>query len=150
MLCPKCHSLMHAYERNGVVVDQCTECRGIFLDRGELEHLVEAEARFNRGEPPRPATAPTPPTYPRTSAYPPPAAYPPPTYHQPNPPQPNHSQPPDFQSPPGRPAGSAGHGRSPMADLSTIAAMANDYLGKGKGKKKGKKGKQSFIDGLFG
>lgn len=38
---------MRSYERNGVVVDQCTECRGIFLDRGELERLVEAESRFN-------------------------------------------------------------------------------------------------------
>ena len=34
---------MRTYERNGVVVDQCTECRGIFLDRGELERLVDAE-----------------------------------------------------------------------------------------------------------
>jgi Zn-finger nucleic acid-binding protein len=36
---------MRSYERNGVVVDQCTECRGIFLDRGELERLVDAEDR---------------------------------------------------------------------------------------------------------
>lgn len=34
---------MRAYERNGVTVDQCTECRGIFLDRGELERLTSAE-----------------------------------------------------------------------------------------------------------
>ncbi len=34
---------MRTYERNGVHVDQCTECRGIFLDRGELERLVDAE-----------------------------------------------------------------------------------------------------------
>ncbi|MHB1569970.1 MAG: TFIIB-type zinc ribbon-containing protein [Solirubrobacteraceae bacterium] len=34
---------MRTYERNGVVVDQCRECRGIFLDRGELEQLVDAE-----------------------------------------------------------------------------------------------------------
>ena len=40
-------------------------------------------------------------------------------------------------------------GRSPMADLTTIASIATDYLGKGK-KKKGKKGSKSFIDGLFG
>jgi uncharacterized protein len=36
---------MRTYERNGVVVDQCAECRGIFLDRGELEHLMDAEGR---------------------------------------------------------------------------------------------------------
>jgi len=43
LICPKCHSAMHQYERNGVVVDQCTECKGLFLDRGELEKLVRAE-----------------------------------------------------------------------------------------------------------
>lgn len=41
--CPKCASEMRSYERNGIVVDQCTGCKGIFLDRGELERLVEAE-----------------------------------------------------------------------------------------------------------
>jgi uncharacterized protein len=34
---------MRTYERNGVHVDQCTDCRGIFLDRGELERLIDAE-----------------------------------------------------------------------------------------------------------
>ena len=37
---------MRAYERNGITVDQCTECRGIFLDRGELEHLMGAETQY--------------------------------------------------------------------------------------------------------
>ena len=36
MTCPKCRGEMHSYERNGVTVDQCADCRGIFLDRGEL------------------------------------------------------------------------------------------------------------------
>jgi Zn-finger nucleic acid-binding protein len=45
LICPKCGGEMRSYERNGVVVDQCTECRGIFLDRGELERLVDAEDR---------------------------------------------------------------------------------------------------------
>ncbi|WP_433215200.1 zf-TFIIB domain-containing protein [Dactylosporangium sp. CS-047395] len=34
---------MRQFERSGVTVDQCLECRGIFLDRGELERLVDAE-----------------------------------------------------------------------------------------------------------
>jgi Zn-finger nucleic acid-binding protein len=38
---------MRTYERSGVTVDQCGECRGIFLDRGELERLVDAELRYN-------------------------------------------------------------------------------------------------------
>ena len=45
LICPKCGGDMRRYERNGVVVDQCTGCRGIFLDRGELERLVDAEGR---------------------------------------------------------------------------------------------------------
>jgi Zn-finger nucleic acid-binding protein len=32
-------------------VDQCTGCRGVFLDRGELERLIDAEgAYYERGE----------------------------------------------------------------------------------------------------
>jgi Zn-finger nucleic acid-binding protein len=37
---------MRTYERNGVHIDQCSDCRGLFLDRGELERLVEAESSF--------------------------------------------------------------------------------------------------------
>ena len=40
MICPKCSGPMRTYERNGVHVDQCTDGRGLFLDRGELERLV--------------------------------------------------------------------------------------------------------------
>jgi len=42
--CPKCAADMTTYERSGIVVDQCRECRGIFLDRGELERLVDIES----------------------------------------------------------------------------------------------------------
>ncbi|SHN54613.1 hypothetical protein SAMN05660350_00487 [Geodermatophilus obscurus] len=49
LTCPKCHGTMRTYERNGVHVDQCTECRGIFLDRGELERLVDAENAWHGG-----------------------------------------------------------------------------------------------------
>jgi Zn-finger nucleic acid-binding protein len=48
LICPKCGGEMRSYERNGVLVDQCAECRGIFLDRGELEQLVDAEGRHYR------------------------------------------------------------------------------------------------------
>ncbi len=53
MTCPKCRGEMRTYERSGVTVDQCTECRGLFLDRGELERLADAESAFHR-EPPAP------------------------------------------------------------------------------------------------
>ncbi|MBM2616927.1 zf-TFIIB domain-containing protein [Actinoplanes sp. LDG1-06] len=76
MTCPKCHGQMRVYERSGVTVDQCSECRGIFLDRGELEKLFEAESSYNS----RPATPPPP-----ASAPPRPAAAPQPGYGQPQP-----------------------------------------------------------------
>lgn len=41
LTCPKCRGAMSSYERAGVVIDQCQECRGIFLDRGELERLLD-------------------------------------------------------------------------------------------------------------
>ena len=41
--CPKCAGEMASYERSSINVEQCRECRGIFLDRGELERLVDAE-----------------------------------------------------------------------------------------------------------
>jgi uncharacterized protein len=44
LTCPKCGGAMRSYERNGVTVDQCTDCRGIFLDRGELDRLIDAES----------------------------------------------------------------------------------------------------------
>ena len=43
LVCPKCQGGMRAYERNGVTIDQCQECRGVFLDRGELDRLISAE-----------------------------------------------------------------------------------------------------------
>jgi uncharacterized protein len=51
LICPKCQGAMRTYERSGITVDQCAECRGIFLDRGELEHLVDAEQNWQRREP---------------------------------------------------------------------------------------------------
>lgn len=53
--CPKCTAEMARYERAGVHVDQCRECRGIFLDRGELERLIDMEARDVRPERTTPA-----------------------------------------------------------------------------------------------
>jgi hypothetical protein len=34
---------MLEYERTRIIVEQCEECRGIFLDYGELERLIDAE-----------------------------------------------------------------------------------------------------------
>ena len=69
LTCPKCQAPMRSYERSGVTVDQCTECRGIFLDRGELERLVDADTQFHAGGP---------------AAAPPPAQQPQQGYQQPS------------------------------------------------------------------
>lgn len=37
---------MRTHRRNGVTIEQCTKCHGIFLDRGELEQLIGVEASF--------------------------------------------------------------------------------------------------------
>ena len=58
LVCPKCQSPMRSYERNGVTVDQCTGCRGVFLDRGELERLVDAEGAYYERAAPAPAPEP--------------------------------------------------------------------------------------------
>ncbi|TYP90314.1 zf-TFIIB domain-containing protein [Blastococcus xanthinilyticus] len=53
LTCPKCHGAMRTYERNGVHVDQCADCRGIFLDRGELDRLIDAENAWHGDDAPR-------------------------------------------------------------------------------------------------
>ena len=57
LTCLKCHGPMRSYERNGIVIDQCAECRGVFLDRGELEKLIDAESREAATAPAAPAWA---------------------------------------------------------------------------------------------
>lgn len=52
LICPKCGGTMRSYERNGVTIDQCQDCRGVFLDRGELERLIDAEERRYSDPPP--------------------------------------------------------------------------------------------------
>ncbi|MEO6666631.1 MAG: zf-TFIIB domain-containing protein [Nitrospiria bacterium] len=43
MKCPKCGSDMAEIERQGIKVDQCGACGGIYFDRGELELLLETK-----------------------------------------------------------------------------------------------------------
>jgi len=44
LICPKCGGSLRPIERSGIHIDQCIECRGIFLDRGELDRLLDLEA----------------------------------------------------------------------------------------------------------
>ncbi|GGY44528.1 zf-TFIIB domain-containing protein [Streptomyces anulatus] len=65
MQCPKCHAQMNTYNRNGVQIEQCSGCRGIFLDYGELESLTRLESQWSQQAPPAP---PAPQAYPAAPA----------------------------------------------------------------------------------
>jgi uncharacterized protein len=46
MKCPRCeNSALDECERDGVTIDLCRECRGIWLDRSELERIVSRALR---------------------------------------------------------------------------------------------------------
>ena len=45
MTCPACGGDLVEIERSGVRVDACRSCRGVWLDRGELDKVVEHERR---------------------------------------------------------------------------------------------------------
>ena len=44
MLCPNCNTSMTAVNRQDVEFDMCSACRGVWLDRGELEKLITGAA----------------------------------------------------------------------------------------------------------
>jgi len=46
MKCPRCETtVLDERERDGIMVDVCANCRGLWLDRGELEKLIARAAR---------------------------------------------------------------------------------------------------------
>lgn len=49
MQCPRCRGPMQSYPRSGVQIEQCTQCRGIFLDEAELATLGRNEAQWGPG-----------------------------------------------------------------------------------------------------
>lgn len=49
LACPKCGGRLRRYERSGIMIERCDACGGIFLDRGELECLIEAEGALLYG-----------------------------------------------------------------------------------------------------
>ena len=42
LLCPNCNVSTQPVDRSGVQFDMCPTCRGVWLDRGELEKLMSA------------------------------------------------------------------------------------------------------------
>ncbi|MCU0315770.1 MAG: zf-TFIIB domain-containing protein [Fimbriimonadaceae bacterium] len=41
-----CSNQLVVIERNGIEIDYCPQCRGVWLDRGELDKILELEGRF--------------------------------------------------------------------------------------------------------
>lgn len=41
MKCPTCDVALVMADRNGIEIDYCSTCRGIWLDRGELDKIIE-------------------------------------------------------------------------------------------------------------
>ncbi|KAF1042954.1 MAG: hypothetical protein GAK35_02445 [Herbaspirillum frisingense] len=63
MKCPVCttHNLLIS-ERQGIEIDYCPQCRGVWLDRGELDKLIERSA-VGGAPAPAPRQAPSPQGY---------------------------------------------------------------------------------------
>ena len=51
LLCPACRVSLVMSERSGIEIDYCPQCRGIWLDRGELDKIIERSARENAPAP---------------------------------------------------------------------------------------------------
>ena len=49
MKCPLCNVDLVMSERQGIEIDYCPECRGVWLDRGELDKIIERSAQSTQG-----------------------------------------------------------------------------------------------------
>lgn len=46
MICPRCTTpTLAELDRSGIQIDRCSRCRGVWLDRGELEKLIAESSR---------------------------------------------------------------------------------------------------------
>lgn len=49
MNCPVCvHTTLTVSDRQGVEIDFCPKCRGVWLDRGELDKILERAAVYHQ------------------------------------------------------------------------------------------------------
>lgn len=130
VICPKCQNMLKTVDKGGVHIEQCESCRGIFLDHGELEQIVNAEKAYYQQA--------APPPYRPTAGGPPPAAPPPP-------PAPHYG---------------GGYGDSPRGYRGGYADSPRGYRGGygdsprpyghgGSGGQHGHRRKRSFLEGLF-
>ncbi|MDF0603801.1 zf-TFIIB domain-containing protein [Psychromarinibacter sp. C21-152] len=58
MKCPLCQVDLVMSERHGVEIDYCPKCRGVWLDRGELDKIIEKATEPTELAPPEPEPAP--------------------------------------------------------------------------------------------
>jgi Zn-finger nucleic acid-binding protein len=62
MQCPVCTTqALVMSERQGIEIDYCPQCRGVWLDRGELDKIIERSAGAAAPAPVRAAAPPPPP-----------------------------------------------------------------------------------------
>ena len=52
MKCPNCNVDLVMTDRNGIEIDYCPQCRGIWLDRGELDKIIERSMQHVPGKTP--------------------------------------------------------------------------------------------------
>lgn len=45
MKCPNCQVSLVMSDRQGIEIDYCPECRGVWLDRGELDKIIERSSQ---------------------------------------------------------------------------------------------------------
>ena len=48
MICPKCNTNLVMSDNQGVEIDFCPNCRGVWLDRGELEKIIERSNSYGQ------------------------------------------------------------------------------------------------------
>jgi Zn-finger nucleic acid-binding protein len=48
MNCPGCNTTLLITDRQGIEIDYCPQCRGVWLDRGELDKIIERSATDTR------------------------------------------------------------------------------------------------------
>ena len=53
MQCPIDGTALVIADRNGVEIDYCPRCRGVWLDRGELDKIIERSAAYAPPPPPQ-------------------------------------------------------------------------------------------------
>jgi Zn-finger nucleic acid-binding protein len=51
MNCPNDGNQLQMTERQGIEIDYCPQCRGVWLDRGELDKLIERSSAFVQPSP---------------------------------------------------------------------------------------------------